>query len=59
MGVSWLDVVASLLKFEGFTRESLWGKIKRIVTYPMVLIMAILFVIWFVVMMIIVAFKSR
>jgi hypothetical protein len=59
MGVSWLDVVVSLLKFEGFATEKLLGKVWRIVTYPLVLLLAILFAILFIIVTIVVKIKSR
>lgn len=59
IGISLLDIVFSLLTFEGFATESFGRKTLRVVTYPLVLILVVGIVIWYITMMLLLTFKSR
>lgn len=59
MGVTWLDVAVSLLKFEGFVKEKFSRKVIRLLTYPLVLTLSITFVMWFLVEMAVLSLKNK
>lgn len=58
-GISPLDMLTSILKFEDFKEQSIWGKVKWILGYPIALLLLIGIIVMFFVVTITSLFKNK